>query len=86
MKTAETPALIILSVEVPEDAPVELKEAVARRNRASATGTCECGAVVEIVDGPDADGLARGVIVHEDGCCASDEALDAVIKRAGWKS
>jgi len=84
-KPAErTRALIVLG-EVPDDAPAELKDALARRSQASVTGVCACGATVEIVEAPGTDGLARGVMVHEPGCCASDEALDAIIARTGWK-
>jgi len=78
--------VVIMGVEIPEDAPSELKDALARRNRASLTGVCECGARAQLANGgsADIDGIVQAVIEHENGCPASDAAIEAIAVRTGW--
>ena len=60
---------LVISDEIPEDAPARVKEGLARRRIVAMTGRCPCGATV-----PDV-ALERGkltvaVVRHEAGCPA----------------
>jgi len=69
---------LVIGVEIPDDAPEELKSALARRNEANRTGRCSCGAKFRMA------GLGKAVITHTHGCTATDEAIAEIAKRTGW--
>jgi hypothetical protein len=60
---------------IPDDLPVETKNAIAVRNACSVRGRCpDCGAHGQLA-GPDALGYLHLVFLHERGCDAlTDEA------------
>lgn len=66
-------ALVVLP-DLPEGQTPAFLDAIARRNAASVSGRCECGAEVRIT-GPDSSGVLHGVFEHADGCPATDEAI-----------
>jgi hypothetical protein len=71
-------AALIVGVSIPDDAPDELKSALARRNKANRTGRCTCGATFRIAV------KGNAVMTHADGCTATDEAIAEISKRTGW--
>jgi hypothetical protein len=67
--TTRPRALYVLPA-IPDDAPEQLKNALAIRNACAIEGRCpSCGARGELV-GPDADGCWHLVFRHEDDCGA----------------
>ena len=87
-------AALLLPV-IPDDAPDEIREGIARRRLVMTTGTCPCGGTLT---GPnraqrrrmerdrrDGDpGVWQVTIAHEDACPALDDTLYAAIRR--WRS
>ena len=73
-------ALLVLPV-IRESDPVEVREGIARRRLAAATGTCPCGAVRQMPNRAQrrADRRAgrpsRAVVEHVDQCPAADDTL-----------
>jgi hypothetical protein len=60
--------VLYLLPEIPDDAPEELKDALAIRNACATEGRCpDCGACGEI-HGPDEHGIMHLVFRHEDDC------------------
>jgi hypothetical protein len=60
--------VLYLLPEIPDDAPEELKDALAIRNACATEGVCpDCGARGEI-HGPDEQGVFHAVFRHEDDC------------------
>jgi hypothetical protein len=79
----------VVLLPVPEDAPPELREGLARRNIVNTGGTCPCGARLTL-NRAQRRAVARGgamvpvQIEHEDDCPATDEALRPEIEH--WRS
>jgi len=71
---------ICLVPPIPDDASPALKNALAIRNAASASGRCACGAEGRIV-GPDEDGALHLRFEHEDDCTATDGAIAEILRR-----
>jgi ribosomal protein L32 len=62
---------LVITPTIPDDASPELKDALAIRNAATATGRCpSCGAVAKIVTPPTPGGAGEAWMAHEDGCPA----------------
>lgn len=74
----------LLLAELPDDAPAPIKNALARRNAASVTGRCVCGAVGVFDAEPDANGIHHIRFEHEDDCDASDAGIEALSDKYGW--
>lgn len=68
--------------DIPDDAPVELKNAIAVRNEASRTGRCPgCGAEMQL-DGPLISGaVGSATMYHENECVAHDDAIRDLARR-----
>ena len=71
-----TPArrVLMLLAPIPDDAPVELKNALGLRNRCATEGRCpSCGAIPEITW--DGNGIGHLTFRHDDDCpVLTDEA------------
>jgi hypothetical protein len=85
--TGETVAFVL--PRIPDDAPEEIREGVARRRITAIDGKCPCGGELVL---PNRAARRKAVrtgtpvhmrIEHEDDCPAIDTALDAAIRR--WK-
>ena len=68
--------------------PVEIRQAVDRRRRATLTGRCACGETGGPLAGGGGIQAVRGQInaygfEHADACTATDEHLGALFRRAG---
>lgn len=82
---------------IPDDAPPEVREGIARRRILYVTGECPCGARLRL-DRATRRAAARsrkagrpGMVTHqrvehEDGCPAVDETLTAAMRRVGDRS
>lgn len=72
-----------LSPVVPDDAPPEVREGIARRRLLYSEGRCPCGAVLALPPrGAVTPGaLHLGSVEHSDGCPATDDALMAALRR-----
>lgn len=66
--------VLLVLPTVPDDAPEALKAAIAKRNGATLSGRCDCGATVIL-------GRQGAIIEHEDACEASDVAIAAIVGR-----
>jgi hypothetical protein len=62
-------------IPIPEDAPSDLREGLARRNVVNASGRCPCGAHWELPTELDPSGLTAVDVVHENDCPATDSVL-----------
>jgi len=75
--------------EIPEDAPHEVREGLARRRIAALEGRCPCGAVVVLPNREQRRRAARTrvslriVVEHEGGCPAIERELLEAIRR--WR-
>ena len=73
--------------EIPEDAPGELREGLARRRLTVLHGECPCGAKVELPNrearrrAAAAGAVLRVEVEHEDGCPAVDRRVRAALGR-----
>jgi hypothetical protein len=76
-------ALVVL-LPIPDDAPAEVREGLARRNIVNTGGTCPCGAVMRL---PNRAARRAGVVdvsaAHEDDCPATDENIRPALRR--WR-
>jgi hypothetical protein len=63
--------------------PPELKNAVARRRRATLSGRCACGARFRVL-GQDAAGVMHAGMEHERDCPASDDHCTELLRR--WRT
>lgn len=74
---------LFVTPAIPDDAPPEVREGIARRRLVFSEGRCPCGAVLTIPENrpPGSAGIAR--VEHEADCPASDKALTAALRR--WK-
>lgn len=72
--------LLVLPV-IPDAAPYAVREGIARRRIAAATGTCPCGATTDYRDlpGPGEAGVAE--VWHEPLCPAETRKLQKAIRR-----
>lgn len=70
----EDVTVIAVVPSVSEDWPVELKDAMARRNEATVTGRCACGAVLVIEGG-------QAWMAHDDGCSVPE--VQQIAERLG---
>jgi hypothetical protein len=83
----ETVAFVL--PRIPDDAPEEIREGVARRRIVAINGRCPCGAELVLPNraarrkAARAGSFVRMRIEHEDDCPAIDTALDEAIRR--WK-
>lgn len=73
---------------IPDDAPEEIREGLARRAIVNAGGTCPCGAVMRFPTraerrrAPKRPGCVPAAVArHEDDCPAVDEALIEAARR-----
>jgi hypothetical protein len=75
---------------MPEEAPPEVREGLARRNIVNTGGTCPCGARLVVPNrAVRRKAQRKGVVLpvrieHEDGCPAITETLLAAIEQ--WRS
>jgi hypothetical protein len=69
--------------QVPEDAPPEVREGIARRRLTALTGRCPCGAEapLPIPANVPAGVVSQPVIRHEDDCLAVDRVLVSHLRR-----
>ena len=80
---------VIVMPVIPDNAPQRIKEGIARRRNVylSDDHRCPCGAVWRLPNRAQrraAQGKVTAIpIVHENGCPAEDDALDAAIR--DWK-
>lgn len=72
---------IYVGVDLPDDAPAELKEGIARRRITVLTGCCPCGAT------PELDIVTewgeRWTAWHEPGCPARDDRMGELLSE--WR-
>jgi hypothetical protein len=62
---------LLLLPQIPDAAPAALKDALAVRNEASATGCCPgCGAEARLLGTPRPGEIVHAVFAHEAGCPA----------------
>jgi hypothetical protein len=70
---------------IPDDAPADVREGLARRNIVNCGGTCACGAVLRIPNRrARRAGILSTAIVHEDDCPAADDNIHSALRR--WRS
>ncbi len=65
---------------IPDAAPYAVREGIARRRITSLTGTCPCGAVLD-VGTPVPGEVASIAVEHEDGCPAITTRLAKALRR-----
>jgi hypothetical protein len=76
-------ALVVL-IDIPDDAPADVKEGVTRRNLVNTGGTCPCGAVMRFPNrAARRAGVTQAQIVHEDDCPATDTNVTDALRR--WR-
>lgn len=66
--------------DIDDRLPADLKNAIARRNKATVTGRCDCGARIEITSR--AGGVINATMAHENDCPAGSERFFELL--AGW--
>lgn len=73
---------VLVTAEIPDDAPPAIREGLARRRLVATTGRCPCGAELVLPCAPPAGALTVVAVEHEDDCPANDQAMAEAI--AGW--
>jgi hypothetical protein len=74
-------ALVVL-LPIPDDAPGDVREGLARRNLVNTGGTCPCGAVLRVPNrAARRAGAAYAQAVHEDDCPATDDNIRPALRR-----
>ncbi|KAA1423404.1 hypothetical protein FE697_007270 [Mumia zhuanghuii] len=82
--------MVRLVAELPDAAPVAIKEGLARRAAAERDGRCDCGAPLQTPLRPRRRAalkrgqLLRGRIDHTSDCPAATAALEAAMMEHGW--
>ena len=68
---------VYIGPEIPDDAPADLKEGLARRRLVATTGQCPCGAELSLPASLEPGAVTIVRVEHEDDCPAVvwDEAL-----------
>jgi len=80
----------IIDSDIPEDAPPQLREGLARRAAVNAGGRCPCGATIALPNRAERRAAARAgtplrvEVVHENNCPASTHNVIASAKR--WEA
>jgi hypothetical protein len=75
--------------DIPDQAPDDVREGLARRRIVAVDGTCPCGATLQLPSRAQRRAAARGGhpcpvrVEHEDDCPAADRHLDAALRR--WR-
>jgi hypothetical protein len=78
---------LVVLLPVPDDAPAEIREGLARRNIVNRGGTCPCGAVATVPNRAERrrrGGVVSVQILHEDDCPATDENIRPAL--AAWQA
>lgn len=70
---------LVLTSDIPDDAPAEVREGLARRHLVMTTGRCPCGAELRVPENIEPGSVTWVAVVHEDDCPANDERLTAAI-------
>ncbi len=65
---------------IPEDAPYQIREGIARRRITATTGVCPCGAIFD-VGSPAVGEHVTVAVEHEDGCPAITTTLAKAVRR-----
>jgi hypothetical protein len=77
---------LLVTIDIPEDAPHEIREGLARRRLCFTQGRCPCGAVFTRPNRAQRRAaLAAGTVLHvtiehEDGCPAIDPRIDRMVR------
>ena len=75
--------VLFLLGSIPDDAPEQIKEGLARRRQVSLFGRCPCGARVGKIK-VSADGISHAPVLHEADCLAGDDNLIPLID--AWRA
>ncbi|MGC5583035.1 hypothetical protein [Ornithinimicrobium sp. W1665] len=83
---------LVVGWEVPEDAPLAVREGLARRAITNSGRPCPCGAVATLPSRAErrranrAGVVLRRAVLHEDDCPAADDNLAQALVDGGWSA